>query len=136
MLDRALALGFDAVCTGHYAQIVGGPDGRELHRAVDPDKDQSYVLGVLDARQLAGAMFPLGDSLKSDVRAEADRRGLSVADKPDSHDICFASSRTATPPVSCTNKSGPRPARSWMNPVRCWARTMVPTHSRSGSARV
>lgn len=89
VLDRALALGFDAVCTGHYAQIVNGPDGRELHRAVDPDKDQSYVLGVLDARQLAGAMFPLGDSLKSDVRAEADRRGLSVADKPDSHDICF-----------------------------------------------
>jgi tRNA-specific 2-thiouridylase len=89
VLDRALALGFDAVCTGHYAQLVAGPGGAELHRALDPDKDQSYVLGVLDAQQLAGAMFPLGDSLKSDVRAEADRRRLSVADKPDSHDICF-----------------------------------------------
>jgi tRNA-uridine 2-sulfurtransferase len=90
VLDKAVALGFDAVCTGHYARIVDGPDGRrELHRAVDPAKDQSYVLGVLDAGQLARALFPLGGSLKTEVRAEADRRGLAVADKPDSHDICF-----------------------------------------------
>jgi tRNA-specific 2-thiouridylase len=89
VLDRALALGFDAVATGHYARIVETATGRELHRAVDPDKDQSYVLAVLDAAQLAGAMFPLGDSFKSEVRAEASRRGLLVADKPDSHDICF-----------------------------------------------
>src|SRR5579884_2178695 len=90
VLDKALALGFDAVCTGHYARVVDGPGGsRELHRAVDPAKDQSYVLGVLDAAQLAHALFPLGDSLKTEVRAEADRRGLAVADKPDSHDICF-----------------------------------------------
>jgi tRNA-specific 2-thiouridylase len=89
VLDRARALGFDAVCTGHYARIVDGPGGRELHRAVDPAKDQSYVLGVLTAEQLAGAMFPLGGSLKSDVRAEAAERGLAVAAKPDSHDICF-----------------------------------------------
>ena len=89
VLDRALALGFDAVSTGHYARIVDAANGRELHRAVDPDKDQSYVLGVLDESQLAGAMFPLGDSLKSEVRAEAALRGLLVAEKPDSHDICF-----------------------------------------------
>jgi tRNA-specific 2-thiouridylase len=91
VLDKARALGFDAVCTGHYARIVDGPDGaRELHRAVDPAKDQSYVLGVLDAEQLARSLFPLGDSLKTDVRAEAERLGLnSVADKPDSHDVCF-----------------------------------------------
>ncbi len=89
VLDRALALGFDAVSTGHYARLVAGPQGRELHRAVDPGKDQSYVLGVLDAAQLAGAMFPLGDSWKSDVRTEAAERGLLVAEKPDSHDICF-----------------------------------------------
>ncbi|HTC69017.1 MAG TPA: tRNA 2-thiouridine(34) synthase MnmA, partial [Acidothermaceae bacterium] len=62
VLDKALALGFDAVCTGHYAQLVDGPDGaREMHRAVDPGKDQSYVLGVLTSTQLAHAMFPLGD---------------------------------------------------------------------------
>ncbi len=90
LLDRAWALGFDAVATGHYARVVERPDGaRELHRAVDPAKDQSYVLGVLDAEQLAGAAFPLGDSVKSEVRAEAEARGLSVARKPDSHDVCF-----------------------------------------------
>jgi tRNA-specific 2-thiouridylase len=91
VLDRARALGFDAVCTGHYARIVDGPAGRELHRAIDDGKDQSYVLGVLTVDQLAGAMFPLGDTRKPDVRAEATRRGLAVADKPDSHDICFIS---------------------------------------------
>ncbi|MQA78674.1 MAG: tRNA 2-thiouridine(34) synthase MnmA [Streptosporangiales bacterium] len=85
VLDKARALGFDAVCTGHYARLV---DGR-LYRAVDDEKDQSYVLGVLTADQLAHSLFPLGDSRKTDVRAEADRRGLAVADKPDSHDICF-----------------------------------------------
>lgn len=91
VLDRALALGFDAVCTGHYARIVDGPHGRELHRAVDPEKDQSYVLGVLTAEQLAHAQFPLGDTPKTQVREEAERNGLAVASKPDSHDICFIS---------------------------------------------
>jgi tRNA-specific 2-thiouridylase len=85
VLDRALALGFDAVATGHYARIVNG----RLHRAVDGDKDQSYVLAVLRPEQIAAALFPLGESRKSEVRAEAARRGLAVADKPDSHDICF-----------------------------------------------
>ncbi|MFF5717776.1 tRNA 2-thiouridine(34) synthase MnmA [Streptomyces buecherae] len=92
LLDKALALGFDAVCTGHYATVVTRYDGsRELHRASDLAKDQSYVLGVLDDRQLAHAMFPLGDTLttKDEIRAEAERRGLAVAKKPDSHDICF-----------------------------------------------
>ena len=85
VLDRALALGFDAVVTGHYARLEDGV----LRRAIDAEKDQSYVLGVLRADQLAHALFPLGDSPKSAVRAEAARRGLVVAEKPDSHDICF-----------------------------------------------
>jgi tRNA-specific 2-thiouridylase len=89
VLDKALALGFDAVATGHYAQVVDGPDGPELHRALDDSKDQSYVLGVLTPEQLAKALFPLGDTHKADVRREADARGLMVAQKPDSHDICF-----------------------------------------------
>src|SRR5579875_3645817 len=89
LLDKALALGFDAVATGHYAQIVDGPAGRELHRAVDMAKDQSYVLGVLDADQLARSFFPLGDTTKPQIREEAAARGFSVAKKPDSHDICF-----------------------------------------------
>lgn len=85
LLDRALALGFDAVCTGHYARL----DAHTLRRAVDGEKDQSYVLAVLTARQLRHVLFPLGDTPKSAVRAEAAARGLRVADKPDSHDICF-----------------------------------------------
>ena len=90
VLDRALRLGFDAVATGHYAQLRSGADGLiEMHRAVDHGKDQSYVLGVLDQEQLRHSLFPLGDSTKPDVREEAARRGLLVADKPDSHDICF-----------------------------------------------
>src|SRR5687767_4211780 len=86
VLDRAVALGFDAVVTGHHARL--GPDGL-LRRSVDPDKDQSYVLAVLTREQLDRSIFPLGDSTKAEVRAEAARRGLAVADKPDSHDICF-----------------------------------------------
>ena len=89
VLQRGVALGFDAICTGHYARLVDGRDGVQMHRAVDADKDQSYVLGVLTQGQLQHSMFPLGDTLKTDVRGEAERRGLSVADKPDSHDICF-----------------------------------------------
>ncbi len=90
LLERAVELGFDAVCTGHYAILVDTPDGRELHRASDAAKDQSYVLGVLTADQLAHSYFPLGDTpSKAEVRAEAERRGLTVAHKPDSHDICF-----------------------------------------------
>jgi tRNA-uridine 2-sulfurtransferase len=85
VLDRALALGFDAVCTGHYAQVSDGA----LQRAVDPGKDQSYVLAVLNKDQIAHAIFPLGDTPKSEVREEARSRGLLVADKPDSHDVCF-----------------------------------------------
>lgn len=90
LLERAVDLGFDAVCTGHYASLVDGPHGRELHRASDEAKDQSYVLGVLSADQLAHTYLPLGSTpSKALVRAEAEARGLSVAHKPDSHDICF-----------------------------------------------
>lgn len=91
LLEKALALGFDAVCTGHYAKVVTDEHGhRQLHRAADWAKDQSYVLGVLTAEQLEHALFPLADTpSKAEVRAEAEARGLSVARKPDSHDICF-----------------------------------------------
>jgi tRNA-specific 2-thiouridylase len=82
---RALALGFDAVATGHYARLSEG----RLRRAVDEDKDQSYVLAVLTAEQLRHAAFPVGDTAKPEIRAEAARRGLSVAQKAESHDICF-----------------------------------------------
>lgn len=89
LLDRALALGFDAVCTGHYAQLESTDAGVLLKRAVDPLKDQSYVLGVLEQWQLAKAMFPVGDTTKPEIRNEAEVLDLLVAKKPDSHDICF-----------------------------------------------
>jgi tRNA-specific 2-thiouridylase len=92
VLDRAVALGFDAVCTGHHARLepVPGAGGlTRLARSVDAGKDQSYVLAVLTSEQLSRAMFPLGDTTKEQVRKEAADRGLAVADKPDSHDVCF-----------------------------------------------
>ncbi|CAN5491215.1 tRNA 2-thiouridine(34) synthase MnmA [soil metagenome] len=91
VLEKALDLGFDAVCTGHYAILrESATGGLELHRASDAAKDQSYVLGVLTAEQLAHTLFPLGETpSKALVRAEAEARGLTVAQKPDSHDICF-----------------------------------------------
>nr|WP_255409257.1 tRNA 2-thiouridine(34) synthase MnmA [Cryobacterium sp. Y57] len=91
LLEKAMALGFDAVCTGHYASILTDADGnKELHRAAAWAKDQSYVLGVLTADQINHSMFPLGATpTKAEVRAEAAERGFSVANKPDSYDICF-----------------------------------------------
>ncbi|MFW0121093.1 tRNA 2-thiouridine(34) synthase MnmA [Rothia sp. CCM 9419] len=91
LLEKAVALGFDAVVTGHYAKVISDENGnRELHRAATWAKDQSYVLGVLTHEQLKHAWFPLSDTpSKDEVRAEAARRGFSVAKKPDSYDICF-----------------------------------------------
>ena len=92
VLDRARAMGFDGVVTGHYANTRISDDGKTLHRAIDVSKDQSYVLAVLTREQINGAIFPLGDTEKIDIRKEAEARGLAVAQKPDSHDICFVPS--------------------------------------------
>ena len=91
LLERGLALGFDAVVTGHYARLTQPADGDDgyLRRGVDPDKDQSYVLGVLGEKEIAHCMFPVGDTLKPQIRQEAKELGFSVATKPDSYDICF-----------------------------------------------
>ena len=77
--------------TGHYARVITNEDGnRELHRAADWAKDQSYVLGVLTHEQPGARLVPLADTpSKAQVRAEAAERGFSVAKKPDSYDICF-----------------------------------------------
>ena len=108
VLERAVALGFDGVVTGHYAQVRPGEGGLvEMHRAVDMAKDQSYVLGVLTQEQLRRSHFPLGDSTKPDVRREAEARGLQVASKPDSHDICFVADGDNAGWL--TEKIGPRP---------------------------
>jgi tRNA-uridine 2-sulfurtransferase len=89
LLEKAMALGFDAVATGHYARLSFVDEVAELRRSADEGKDQSYVLASLTPEQLRHSLFPLGDSRKSEVRAEAERRELAVARKPDSHDICF-----------------------------------------------
>jgi tRNA-specific 2-thiouridylase len=90
LFDRARALGFDAVATGHHARREDTAGGRILLcRGADPAKDQSYVLAMLGQEQLARALFPVGEMTKSAVRAEAHRLGLRTAAKPDSQDVCF-----------------------------------------------
>jgi tRNA-specific 2-thiouridylase len=90
LLDRARGLGADAVATGHYARVERTAAGRyELKRGIDASKDQSYFLFALSQDQLAQAIFPVGGRAKDEVRDWAHRRGLPVAAKPDSQEICF-----------------------------------------------
>jgi tRNA-uridine 2-sulfurtransferase len=91
LTDRAAALGANGVATGHYARVERDPaSGRwRLLRGVDPAKDQAYFLFSLTQEQLAHSMFPLGSLVKTNVRELARERGLPVASKPDSQEICF-----------------------------------------------
>ncbi len=89
LLELARDLGAQALATGHYARRVEGPEGPELHRAFDRRRDQSYFLFATRADQLAFLRFPLGGLAKEEVRRIAAARGLPVADKPDSQDLCF-----------------------------------------------
>ncbi len=89
--ERARALGATRMATGHYARILEGPDGLELHTAVDAAKDQSYYLFELGQEQLAAASFPLGERTKAEVRELAREAGLVVAGKGESMEICFVS---------------------------------------------
>lgn len=88
-LDGHRALGFDAVATGHHARIVTTADGPRLGRGADAAKDQSYVLHMLSAADLARTRFPIGHLDKAEVRRRAAELGLRTADKPDSQDVCF-----------------------------------------------
>lgn len=90
LLDNALSLGADYLATGHYARLSQSADGCvELRQAVTPEKDQSYVLSVLNQARLRHAMFPIGEFTKPQVREMAQRFGLPVASKGDSQDLCF-----------------------------------------------
>jgi tRNA-specific 2-thiouridylase len=89
LLSLARELGADALATGHYVRRVMGRDGAELHRAADISRDQSYFLFATTGAQLEMLRFPLGAMEKSDVRVIARELGLTVAEKPDSQDICF-----------------------------------------------
>jgi tRNA-specific 2-thiouridylase len=91
LLRRADALDFDLVATGHHARIVRDDGVYRLARGVDPAKDQSYVLYTMTQHELSRTLFPIGGSDKATVRAEASRRGLRTAAKPDSQDVCFIS---------------------------------------------
>ena len=92
LLDVARDLGAEALATGHYVRRVAGPRGPELHRAVDRSRDQSYFLFATTPAQLDFLRFPIGAMPKEQVRAQAERLGLTVAAKPDSQDICFVPS--------------------------------------------
>ena len=89
LLRMAKELGADCLATGHYVRREIGPAGPELHRAVDPSRDQSYFLYGTTEEQLAFLRYPLGGMPKSEVRALAEAAGLRNAAKPDSQDICF-----------------------------------------------
>ncbi len=89
LLQLAKELGADALATGHYVRRMAGPQGPELHAAIDEARDQSYFLFTTTNEQLQMLRFPLGGLEKTEVRAMAEELGLSVAAKPDSQDICF-----------------------------------------------
>jgi tRNA-specific 2-thiouridylase len=89
MLSRVADLGFDRLATGHYARVVHGAGGPELHAASDTAKDQSYMLYHLDRGRLARILFPLGAMHKAEVREHAREFALPVANKAESQEICF-----------------------------------------------
>jgi len=92
-LRHARRLGAVAFATGHYARILHGPAGPELHKARDAAKDQSYFLHAVDMEQLGGTLMPIGELEKGAVRERARQAGLPVFDKPDSTGICFVGER-------------------------------------------
>jgi len=95
LLQQAMAMGADYLATGHYARIMTAQSEQraassyQLRKAVDPSKDQSYVLYHLGQKELSRLMFPLGDYTKPQIRELARKYGLKTADKPDSYEICF-----------------------------------------------
>ena len=88
-LEFAKAKGADYIATGHYARRIDTPDGAELHRGIDQEKDQTYFLWTLAKEQLEQSLFPVGDTPKNQIRSEAEALGIPVAQKRDSQGICF-----------------------------------------------
>ena len=111
LLRMARELGADCLATGHYVRRVAGAAGPELHRALDPARDQSYFLYGTTEEQLDFLRFPLGGLPKSEVRRIAGEFGLSVAAKPDSQDICFVPDGDYTKIVRSIRPEGVRPGR-------------------------
>jgi tRNA-specific 2-thiouridylase len=111
LLRMARELGADCLATGHYVRRAIGPAGPELHRALDPARDQSYFLYGTTEEQLDYLRFPLGGLPKQDVRRIAGEFGLSVAAKPDSQDICFVPDGDYARIVKAIRPEGARPGR-------------------------
>jgi len=109
LMDVARDLGAAALATGHYVRRAEGPAGAELHRAADAARDQSYFLFATTAAQLDDLRFPLGGLPKPAVRAAAAALGLSVADKPDSQDICFVPEGRYTTVIDRLRPQGAEP---------------------------
>ena len=111
LLRMARELGADCLATGHYVRRVAGPAGSELHRALDPARDQSYFLYGTTQEQLDFLRFPLGGMPKAEVRRIALGFGLAVAAKPDSQDICFVPDGDYAKIVRSVRPEGVRPGR-------------------------
>ena len=111
LLRMAKELGADCLATGHYVRRVVGPAGAELHRALDPARDQSYFLYATTEQQLDYLRFPLGGLPKDEVRRIAAEFGLSVAAKPDSQDICFVPDGDYARVVKALRPAGARPGK-------------------------
>lgn len=109
LLTMARDLGADCLATGHYVRRVMGAAGPELHRALDPARDQSYFLYATTEAQLDFLRFPLGGLPKTQVRELADHFGLKVAAKPDSQDICFVPEGDYASVVRKIRPEGERP---------------------------
>ncbi len=115
LLEKARAAGADRVATGHYARLFETPDGVELRRGVDPDKDQSYALWSVERDVLRHTMLPIGAYTKDEIRAHARRGGIPVAEKIDSQDICFVPDGDYARFVEL--RAGERTGRSAARPV-------------------
>jgi tRNA-specific 2-thiouridylase len=111
LLRMARELGADCLATGHYVRRVTGAAGPELHRALDPARDQSYFLFATSEAQLDFLRFPLGGLPKPEVRRIAESFGLTVAAKPDSQDICFVPDGDYARIVERLRPEGARPGR-------------------------
>ncbi|MBO9517951.1 MAG: tRNA 2-thiouridine(34) synthase MnmA [Porphyrobacter sp.] len=111
LLRMARELGADCLATGHYVRRVEGPGGVELHRALDPARDQSYFLYGTTEEQLDFLRFPLGGMPKQEVRRIAEDFGLTVATKPDSQDICFVPDGDYARIVKAVRPEGARPGK-------------------------
>jgi tRNA-specific 2-thiouridylase len=109
LLTMARELGADCLATGHYVRRIAGADGPQLHRALDPARDQSYFLYGTTEAQLDFLRFPLGGLPKTEVRTIADSFGLAVAAKPDSQDICFVPDGDYAKVVSAVRPEGVLP---------------------------